>query len=1000
MVIAEWLHLDGVDGRLRENDPNKQKIATNYIRTHAPSKPIIPLVNNYNGSIWESQKLAKMLADPKARQHVITQLIEYVVRNDFQGISIDFESIPTRAQRNFEHFIAELYAEMHPRNLLVSVNVPVLDPEFHFKTLSQSADQLILMAYDEHWSDSGPGPIAGVNWFTRALNESLRDIPREKMVVAIGNYGYDWGGGKYAEELTFEEAVLVAKESDASIVLDPKSLNPHYDYADDEGRTHHVWLLDATSSFNQLRVVREIMPRGIALWRLGSEDPSIWKTLDWSKTLDSNVAHSMSESNFVFGLDYEGNGEILEITSYAQPGHRTIEHDAHRNLITGEHFDLYPSPYVITRHGGTPRKVVLTFDDGPDPEYTGRILDVLKKEGIPATFFVIGLNAELHPDILQRIYDEGHEIGNHTFTHPNIEVISDAQFRLELTATQRVLESAIGRHTLLFRPPYAVDSEPETIDQARAIDEASQLGYLIVGMQVDPDDWRKPGVDEIVSRTLDTIFKGEGQVVLLHDSGGDRNQTIEAIPRIVAALKAKGYELTTISGLLGKSREEVMPAIQSHTHWKAFLERMAFKVIGLSAMTMQWLFIIGILLGCLRVFFIGFLALIQKSRSDGRRRFDKRLVDKLTISVVIPAYNEANVIEQTIDSLLDSDHPDAFEVIVVDDGSTDGTGDLVRASYDDEPRVRVFTVPNGGKAAALNFGVLQTQAEIVVALDADTIFTRETIQKLIRHFQSAEVGAVAGNAKVGNRINLLTRMQALEYITSQNLERRAFEVLNCITVVPGAVGAWRRELIMEAGGFTDLTLAEDADLTMAIRRLGYRIVYEDGAIGLTEAPDSVKAFISQRSRWMYGTMQVAWKHLDTLFRPQYGTLGFVALPNIIIFQVFFPLVSPLMDLVLIGSIVAATLSHWQHPVEYNADGLWQVVFYYALFQMVDLIASGLAFILERNEQKILLIWLFIQRFFYRQLMYYVAVKSVFRCIRGGMIGWGKLDRKATVQAPH
>jgi len=246
---------------------------------------------------------------------------------------------------------------------------------------------------------------------------------------------------------------------------------------------------------------------------------------------------------------------------------------------------------------------------------------------------------------------------------------------------------------------------------------------------------------------------------------------------------------------------------------------------------------------------------------------------------------------------------------------------------------------------------------------------------------------------------LLTRMQALEYITSQNLERRAFEVLNCITVVPGAVGAWRRALIIEAGGFTDLTLAEDADLTMSIRRMGYRIVYEDEAIGLTEAPDTVKAFISQRSRWMYGTMQVAWKHLDTLFKPKYGSLGFVALPNIIIFQVFFPLISPLMDLVLIGSIVAAIFNHWQHPVEYNGDGVWQVVFYYALFQVVDLLASGLAFVLERKEQKVLLIWLFIQRFFYRQLMYYVAVKSVFRCVRGGMIGWGKLDRKATVQAP-
>src|SRR5262249_35741069 len=282
------------------------------------------------------------------------------------------------------------------------------------------------------------------------------------------------------------------------------------------------------------------------------------------------------------------------------------------------------------------------------------------------------------------------------------------------------------------------------------------------------------------------------------------------------------------------------------------------------------------------------------------------------------------------------------------------------------------TKPNAGKPDALNFGVRHTSSDIVIALDADTVFARDTISKLVRHFDDPKVGAVAGNAKVGNRINLLTRWQALEYITSQNLDRRAFNLLNCVTVVPGAVGAWRRELVDQVGGFNDLTLAEDADLTMSIRKLGYSIAYEDEAVGLTEAPDTLRGFVRQRYRWMYGTLQAAWKHIDALFRLRYGSLGFAALPNIFVFQVLFPLISPVMDLLMLFTIVLAIVNKVQHPAEASADSLRRALFYYAFFVAVEFIAALIAFLLEQKENKRLLVWLFWQRFFYRQLMYYVA----------------------------
>jgi cellulose synthase/poly-beta-1,6-N-acetylglucosamine synthase-like glycosyltransferase len=393
--------------------------------------------------------------------------------------------------------------------------------------------------------------------------------------------------------------------------------------------------------------------------------------------------------------------------------------------------------------------------------------------------------------------------------------------------------------------------------------------------------------------------------------------------------------------------------------------------------------------------FIGILATIEHYRSR-HRTYPTGFLP--TVAIIVPAFNEERVIVQTIASLLAAEHASKCEIIVVDDGSTDETAARVRNAFAGDERVRLYTKPNGGKAAALTFGVAHTDAEIVIALDADTVFTRDTITKLVRHFTDPRIGAVAGNAKVGNRINLLTRWQALEYITSQNLDRRAFDVLNCVTVVPGAVGAWRRELVEKAGGFSDLTLAEDADLTMSVRKLGYSIVYEDEAVGLTEAPDTVRGFIRQRYRWMYGTLQAAWKHKDALFRPRYGSLGFVALPNILLFQVIFPLVSPAMDLLMLVSLATAAFNRWQHPAEFSADSLWRVLFYYALFVAVDFAAAALAFVFEPKENKRLLVWLFLQRFFYRQLMYYVAIKSTLASLRGIAVEWNKLERKATVRA--
>ncbi len=531
------------------------------------------------------------------------------------------------------------------------------------------------------------------------------------------------------------------------------------------------------------------------------------------------------------------------------------------------------------------------------------------------------------------------------------------------------------------------------IDDMRPLEIVTEMGYISVGWNIDPSDFDKPEADEIVRRVVDAARKNEGHIVLMHDAGGDRSQTVKALPILIDRLRELGYELVTVSNLMDRSRDEVMPRLAGEKKVQAVINRQAFRLMNVAGKALSLLFIAATVLGIARLAFIAALAVVDE-RKNGRKPIVPGFLPD--VAVIVPAYNEEKVIVQTVASLLASAYRGKLEILVVDDGSRDKTHECARRAFDGEPRIRIFQTPNRGKPAALNFGLRHTSAPIVVTLDADTIFRTDTIGKLVRHFADGRVGAVAGNAKVGNRVNLLTKWQALEYVTSQNLDRRAFNLLNCITVVPGAVGAWKRELVRELGGFNPTTLAEDADLTIAIGKAGYKVVYDEEAIGLTEAPDTVRSLVRQRYRWMFGTAQAAWRHRDCLLRPKHRALGLVGLPNIVLFQVLFPLVSPILDATLLFSLCTTLLHAWQNPGSDVAESLIEISLYYLLFTAIDFGTSVLAFRMEPTEDKRLLGWLVPQRFVYRQLMYYVAIKSVLAALRGFEVGWGKLERKATV----
>jgi peptidoglycan-N-acetylglucosamine deacetylase len=554
-----------------------------------------------------------------------------------------------------------------------------------------------------------------------------------------------------------------------------------------------------------------------------------------------------------------------------------------------------------------------------------------------------------------------------------------------------------GRSMRLLRPPYLGDAEPSDADEIVPIVEAQKLGYITVGTHVDTLDWQMLPVDQMMKLVEKSINNPNpelrGDIVLLHDSGGDRSQTIKLLPVLIDQLRAECYSFVPVSELGGFARDQVMPKLP----WTVMLsaDRAVFLALSFIGQFLYYCFIAAIVLGVGRLVVLGGLAIQNRLRNSIK---PPRIAhDGETISVLIPAYNEEKVIAITVERILASDYRN-LEILVIDDGSLDRTAEVIRQRFADEKRVSLISIANGGKAHALNMGLHQARGTVVVALDADTQFNTDTISRLVRWFADPAIGAVAGNAKVGNRINMITRWQALEYIVAQNLERRALSALDVLTVVPGAVGAWRRETLIELGGFPPDTLAEDQDLTIAVQAAGYQVAFDTSAIAWTEAPATVRGLSRQRFRWSFGTLQCLWKYRRITFNPRYGELGLVALPQVWLFQIILTTLAPVADLLLVWQLVGQWIAYSQHGAEFTDSDLKLIAIYYAAFIAVDLLAAVVGFLMERGEDWRLLLWLPLQRFGYRQLMYYVVLRSIATALRGPFVGWGKLERHGTVKA--
>jgi cellulose synthase/poly-beta-1,6-N-acetylglucosamine synthase-like glycosyltransferase/spore germination protein YaaH/peptidoglycan/xylan/chitin deacetylase (PgdA/CDA1 family) len=1033
LLYPDWLHVLTPDGRLQGVDDQTNKffdvVQNNrvrpvddrvmpFLKAEDPGMEVFPMVNNFDGASWIGD-ITGFLNNPDARAIFRQQVQLYLASDRFRGLMVDFEAFPSSGQPGYIALLNELSSDLHSRGMKLYVSLPAHNNEFDYAAIAAPADGVVIMNYDEHYPGAASGPVASQDWFVDNLKFAVKAIPHEKIICAIANYGYDWvlkpKKGKLPSDerdhtVSVQEAWLEARDSDEDVNFDDDALNPHFSYLDERSLRHDVWFLDAVTALNHMRAAQMLGIRTFALWRLGGEDRTIWRV--WDVPGDAGATDKLRDTPPGQDVDMEGQGEILRIEDRPAHGTRDLTIEPDTNLITDENFQSLPEPFRVARYGYSTNKVVLTFDDGPDPNWTPKILDVLKSKNAPATFFLIGIQTDKFSGLAERIYNEGHTIGNHTFTHPDVSNISSTYMRVELNLTERLFASLVGVRATLMRPPYAIDEEPDTADQVKPLEFSQDMGYITVGNRIDPSDWSSnprytaEQISNYVLAHLPPCGPNDlrcGNIVLLHDGGGNRAETVRALPMIIDGIRARGLEIAPVYDLLGKTRADVMSPLPTGERWAARLDRLGFWLFDVGTLGITWIFFLGDLLMTGRLLFIGTAAVYDRLHEKIFGRPAEVASYKPRVAVLIPAYNEEKVIVRTVRAALNSDYPD-IRVIVIDDGSRDRTLEVARNAFVKEEavgRVLILTKPNAGKAEALNYGIEHIlDAELFVGIDADTIIARDAISRLVPHFVNPKVGAIAGNAKVGNRVNLWTRWQALEYITSQNFERRALDVLGAVSVVPGAIGAWRVSAVREAGGYQIDTVAEDADLTMALLRRGYRVEYEDMALAYTEAPTNANGLMRQRFRWSFGILQAVYKHSGVLARK--GALGFVALPNIVIFQILLPLVSPLIDIMFAAGAIWYGVQKHFHPDSTDPASFHKLVAFFFAFLVIDFLASALAFALERRrpdekEDVWLLSQVWLQRFAYRQLFSIVLFKTLKRALEGRRFAWDKLERTAAVK---
>ena len=874
------------------------------------------------------------LATQASRDSFAQQVAAVVTRDHWDGVVIDFEQIQNGDQQGLVDLVARVRSHLpaHTR-LMVAVPVRQLDNPaslgYDLASLARNVDVVQLMTYDQNDPTSSPGPIASLAWTRAAIASTLASVPAAKLQIGAAEYGYAWGpsAAKLGQSFSPAQARRWARDFHRT---------PQWNVADNGWRmvlpdgTQLYWQ-DSRSVGVVARLALTDHLEGAAVWDLSSSDPL------------SRVASAVP-------LDR------VQITATDARGIQVVKA---RGLVA------------------------LTFDDGPDPTWTPQVLSILRKYGVPGTFFDIGMSAEAHPDLVRQEIASGDIVGNHTYSHLDLTQIPQWRAALEIRADNWVIQGITGREPVLFRSPYGAQELTDAQSAAHQ-DIAASLGMQPVGWNVDPEDWARPGIDKIVKAA--TASTAMDQIILLHDGGGDRSQTIAALPRIIETLRAKGYRFVTPDQLDASVGAPYRKAESGFWNTARDLGAIASYKLWVSAheVTLWALALIGILsLARLAISFP--LAVAHRRRSRRRRaQWTADAGQGHTVTVVIPAHNEAATIAATMAGVAALDGP-VVQVIIAENGSSDDTADVARAVSVLHPHIAwdVRELGPVGKATALNTCLPDVVGDVVVVLDADTLLDARFLHAVLPHFDEPSVGAVAGNVKVGNRRSMLGRLQAYEYVVSLGLDRRAQAQLGVVSVVPGAAGAFRHDALLRVGGWPSRTLTEDADLTVELLAAGWDVPYESHAVSWTEAPATAREILRQRRRWSYGTTQVSQLHSYRMLRRGHGRIGWLGLPWLTLSQVVLPGIGPIVDVFLVWLVL---------------NGDWAIALgMFAVALVLDVLVSAWALRAEGESMR-LLAMAPAARFVWRPLLLVAVSGSLRAWLTGRPVAWNQARRHNTAHA--
>jgi peptidoglycan-N-acetylglucosamine deacetylase len=928
-----------------------------------------------------TDELATLLSPGPELDRLVADMTMLLASERQASLCINLEAHPTLAPEVLRHVLTRLKSATEGRGRRPAALCLIAGPEAGFwrdPDLVTLLDLAVVKGFREAASPLiAPAPP---DWFEAAMTELRIAIPGPKLVVALGSFGERWQSGQSrGTRISYAETHTLAEEFGASPQFDPAAGATRLQFLDASRQVNSLWLLDAATVFNQLAALS--WDQSVVIWPLGYEDPAIWSLLQPDRQARPPHLLLQEPINLSSQVLTKAGGPALAAIQPAVEGQRWLRMDASGARIEAQGHDRLPLPHrVQLQGGGVAGGIMLAFDGLPSSVDVDHFITTLATTGAKAAFFV-DLPALLQRGAAaQKLSMAGHVLGLRVLPPLPNRPESQLAGRMQMNAVQLYLTRHFGKpaRLVLLRP----GAGPPHYSSDAFAAETDLLGRGLISVRSSFDAPFGP-IDptSFVDRILREGDPGQTQVITLdlRESGPD---LALALPGFLARLAADGFQFValdeaTLSGSAAPA-SITLPVSQIGDGFAFGL--LAFFLNGVTVLFFVMLVISAI-------FSVIYITLSLLRRPNGA--IDPDFTPP--VSVVIPAFNEEKVIAACLASVLRSDYPN-FQVYIVDDGSTDHTSDVIRSMVAEHPRVHLLQEENAGKWHAANYALSQITTPIFIAADADSIFLPDTIRWLVQPFKDEKVGAVAGLVEVGNRVNILSDFQHQEYMVTQNVLRRAHEFFDGILVVPGAVGAWRTRAVQLGGGFSGETITEDADLTVAVHRAGYRVRFEERARSITEAPVTVRAFMRQRLRWQLGMLQVSWKHRRVITSGL--PIGFSVVDSIWFGPV--SLLLAILDDILLVTVVGTALYSIVLR-EALPGGVLPILLFTSYFIMtgIEVLRTLTAFWFERRFEWKTLLLIPLLRFGYRQLLYLTAIRGLFRALTGHPTGWYKIDRTGT-----